>query len=81
MLYNLSIEMNLAEKNKIQYSKHIEGTGVVKSEVQEIKNMIDTEIKDSDLNTTKIESLYMKMAGSIYTLLSTESNKKLDESR
>ena len=48
------MEINSAEKYKIQYCKYVEGTGVVKSEVNEIRNMLDTEVVDSELDTKKI---------------------------
>ena len=67
---DLNIFVNKVKQLKINYSKNVRGLEMGKSEVEEIRKSID--IVDEKIPYVDVVDLYMKLAGSIYTLVSKD---------
>ena len=79
---DLNLFVNRVKQNKINYGKNIRGIELSKSEVNEIKGSFLKEVNDEkNIQYTEIIDLYSKLAGSVYTLLSRDCEKREDESK
>lgn len=73
------MSINKVKQSKINYSKNVRGIEMGKSEIDEIRRSF--EIVDEKIPYADVVDLYMKLAGSIYTLVSKECHSNPTESK
>ena len=72
----MNIFINRVKISKVNYSKNVKGSEYTKSEIMEIKNSLNHEIDDQKILYSEVITLYLKLAGSIYTSVTKDSYNK-----